>query len=358
MPLRSVITGSGCYVPTEIKTNRDFTVHNFYAEDHQRIETPPAEVVEKFRQITGIEERRYTTCEQDSSEIGSLAAKQAVEDSGIDPETLDQIIIAQNFGNVIKHTIQTDNVPSIASRIKNALGIRNPNCVAYDVLFGCPGWVQGMIQAHSYFMAGIAKKCLVVGTETLSRVIDMYDRDSMIFSDGAGAVVVEAKELDSNDSGILSFSMQSHCNEEANYIYMGKSNFPGSDPRVRYIKMKGRKVYEYAMKHVPLAMKDCLDKSGINIKDLKKIFLHQANEKMDDAIVAAFYKLYGIRQVPEHIMPMNIHKFGNSSVATVPTLYDLVKRGKMDNHSIEKGDVVLFASVGAGMNINAFSYRM
>ena len=358
MPLRSVITGSGCYVPTEVKTNRDFTVHDFYAEDHQRIETPPTEVVEKFRQITGIEERRYASIDLNSSEIGSYAAKEAVENSGVDPETIDQIIVAQNFGNVIKHTIQTDNVPSIASRIKNSLGIKNPNCIAYDVLFGCPGWVQGMIQADAYFKAGIAKKCLVVGTETLSRVIDMYDRDSMIFSDGAGAVVVEAHEQEENGSGILSFSMQSHCNEEAYFIYMGKSNFPASDPRIRYIKMKGRKVYEYAMKHVPLAMKDCLDKGGVDIKDLKKIFLHQANEKMDDAIVAAFFKLYGIKEVPQHIMPMNIHKFGNSSVATVPTLYDLVSRGKMDNHSLKKGDVVLFASVGAGMNINAFSYRI
>ncbi len=358
MALRSVITGSGCYVPTEIKTNRDFTVHDFYAEDHKRIETPPVEVVEKFRQITGIEERRYASIDLNSSEIGGQAARLAVEDSGIDPETLDQIIVAQNFGNVIKHTIQTDNVPAIASRIKNSLGIKNPNCVAYDVLFGCPGWVQGMIQADAYFKAGIAKKCLVVGTETLSRVIDVYDRDSMIFSDGAGAVVVEAKEVEEKGSGILGFSMQSHCNEEAYYIHMGKSYFPASDPRVRYIKMKGRKVYEYAMKYVPLAMKDCLDKSGVDIRDLKKIFLHQANEKMDDAIVASLYKLYGIKDLPPHIMPMNIHKFGNSSVATVPTLYDLVKRGKMDNHSLEKGDVVLFASVGAGMNINAFSYRI
>jgi 3-oxoacyl-[acyl-carrier-protein] synthase III len=105
-------------------------------------------------------------------------------------------------------------------------------------------------------------------------------------------------------------------------------------------------------------MKQCLDKSGIDIKDLKKVFLHQANEKMDDGIIRALYKLYGIKEAPEHIMPMNIHKFGNSSVATVPTLYDLVQKGKMDNHSLEKGDVVLFASVGAGMNINAFSYRM
>lgn len=333
-------------------------MHDFYAEDHKRIETPPAEVVEKFRQITGIEERRYAPIELNSSDIGAIAAQRAVEDSGIDPETLDQVIVAQNFGNVIKHTIQTDNVPSIASRIKHSLGIKNPNCIAYDILFGCPGWVQGMIQADAFFKAGIAKKCLVVGTETLSRVIDSYDRDSMIFSDGAGAVVVEAKEVSENGSGILGCAMQSHCSDEAFYIYMGKSNFPGSDPRIRYIKMKGRKVYEYAMKHVPLAMKACLDKSGIDIRAVKKIFLHQANEKMDDGIVASLFKLYGIRDMPEHIMPMNIHTFGNSSVATVPTLYDLVKRGKMDNHTLVAGDVVLFASVGAGMNINAFAYRI
>lgn len=358
MPIRSVITGSGSYVPTEVKTNRDFTVHDFYAEDHQRIETPPAEVVEKFRQITGIEERRYASVDLNSAEIGFYAAKQAVEKSGVDPETIDQIIVAQNFGNVIKHTIQTDNVPSIASRIKHSLGIKNPSCIAYDVLFGCPGWVQGMIQADAFFKAGVAKKCLVVGTETLSRVIDVYDRDSMIFSDGAGAVVVEAKEAEENGSGILGTAAQSHCGEEADYIYMGKSYFPGSDPRIRYIKMKGRKVYEYAMKYVPQAMKACLDKSNVDIKDLKKVFLHQANEKMDEGIIKAMYKLYGMKDAPEHIMPMNIHKFGNSSVATVPTLYDLVMRGKMDNHSLSKGDVVLFASVGAGMNINAFSYRM
>jgi 3-oxoacyl-[acyl-carrier-protein] synthase-3 len=295
MPIRSVITGSGSYVPTEVKTNRDFTVHDFYAEDHRRIETPPLEVVEKFRQITGIEERRYAPQDLNSAEIGFHAAKEAIENSGADPETIDQIIVAQNFGNVVKHTIQTDNVPSIASRIKHSLGIKNPSCIAYDVLFGCPGWVQGMIQADAFFKAGVAKKCLVVGTETLSRVIDVYDRDSMIFSDGAGAVVVEAKEVEENGSGILGMAAQSHCGEEANYIYMGKSYFPGSDPRIRYIKMKGRKVYEYAMKYVPQAMKACLDKSGVDIKDLKKVFLHQANEKMDEGIIKAMYKLYGMK---------------------------------------------------------------
>lgn len=355
---KTVITGTGSFIPPHVKTNRDFTIHNFYAEDNSKIETDPQEVVDKFRQITGIEERRYALADMDASDMGAIAAKIAIEEAACNPEELDQIILAHNFGNVIKYTIQTDVLPALASRVKHALNIKNPNCVAYDILFGCPGWVQGLIQADAYFKAGIAKKCLVIGTETLSRVLDMYDRDSMIFSDGAGASVVEWKDTSNDGSGILSSSVQSHCIDEVDYLYLGKSNFPDSDPRIRYIKMKGRKVYEYAMKYVPLAMKDCLEKGGVDISELKKVFIHQANEKMDEGIIKAMYKLYGIRTVPEHIMPMSIHKLGNSSVATVPTLYDLVKKGQMDNHQLKKGDVVMFASVGAGMNINAVCYRM
>jgi 3-oxoacyl-[acyl-carrier-protein] synthase III len=356
--LRTVITGTGAYIPAEIKTNRDFTVHDFYAEDNTRISQPPQVVVDKFREITGIEERRYAADGLNASDMATEAAKLALQDSGADPETLDQIIVAHNFGNVVKHTIQTDVLPALASRVKHDLGIRNPNCVAYDILFGCPGWVQGMIQADAYFKAGIAKKCLVIGTETLSRVLDMYDRDSMIFSDGAGACVMESQNGTTEGSGILSASVQSHCTDEAYYLYMGKSNFPHSDPRIRFIKMQGRKVYEYAMKYVPLAMKDCLDKAGVPLADLKKVFIHQANEKMDEGIIRALYKLYGVREIPPHIMPMSIHKLGNSSVATVPTLFDLVRKGKLENHQLQAGDIVLFASVGAGMNINAVCYRM
>jgi 3-oxoacyl-[acyl-carrier-protein] synthase-3 len=242
--------------------------------------------------------------------------------------------------------------------VKHGLGIKNPHCVAYDVLFGCPGWLQGLIQADTYFKAGIAKKCLVIGAEALSRVIDIYDRDSMIFSDGAGAAVVEAMPADRTTAGILSWSAQSHCIDEAFYLYLGKSNFPGADPRIRYIKMKGRKVYEYAMKHVPAAMKDSLDKAHIPIEAVKKIFIHQANEKMDEGIIQRLFKLYGLKEIPEHIMPMSIHKFGNSSVATIPTLLDMVKRGTLDDHALQPGDVIMFASVGAGMNINAVCYRM
>ena len=241
--------------------------------------------------------------------------------------------------------------------IKHRLGIRNPRCVAYDILFGCPGWVQGVIQADAYFKAGVASKALIIGAETLSRVIDKYDRDSMIFSDGAGAVILEYKETTETGSGILSTAAETHSLDEVDYIDMGKSFFPGSDPGVLYIKMKGRKVYEFAMKVLPDAMKACIDKSGVQIHELKTVFIHQANEKMDDGILKRLFLLYGMSQPPEYIMPMSIHWLGNSSVATIPSLFDLVRKKKVLNYDLTPGDVILFASVGAGMNINAICYR-
>lgn len=356
--IKTVITGTGSFIPGNIKSNKEFTGLYFFGEDSKKIETDPLEIVEKFKLITGIEERRYADNDMDSSDMAAIAARHAIEDAQCDPETLDQIIVAHNFGNVIKDTIQTDVLPALASRVKHALKIKNPNCVAYDILFGCPGWLQGVIQADAFFKAGVAKKCLVIGTETLSRVLDVYDRDSMIFSDGAGAIVLEAKDGATTASGILATGVQSHCMDEVDYLNMGKSNFPDADPKVRYIKMKGRKVYEYAMKYVPQAMKDCLDKAGVNIHDLKKVFLHQANEKMDEGIIKAMYKLYQIKEMPTNIMPMSIHKLGNSSVATIPTLLDMVRRNNMTDHQLNEGDIILFASVGAGMNINAVCYRI
>ena len=121
--------------------------------------------------------------------------------------------------------------------------------------------------------------------------------------------------------------------------------------------MHGRKIYEFALSNVPKAMASCLEKSGYAIGQVKKILIHQANEKMDEAIIHRFYKLYQ-QSPPEGIMPMSIHKLGNSSVATVPTLYDLLINGKIENQELHPGDVILFASVGAGMNINAIAYQI
>lgn len=176
----------------------------------------------------------------------------------------------------------------------------------------------------------------------------------MIYSDGAGATVIEATN---DDGGILAHESASFTYDEAYYLFFGNSFNKTHDPDVRYIKMYGRKIYEFALSNVPKAMKTCLDNSGIDIKDVKKILIHQANEKMDEAIIQRFYKLYK-QTPPEGVMPMSIHRLGNSSVATVPTLYDLLVKGELENHSLTKGDVVIFASVGAGMNVNAIVYRM
>jgi len=354
--MATVITGTGSYIPGIVKTNQDFIHNAFYGENGALIASPNQEIVEKFKDITGIYERRYAEKTMNTSEMATEASKLAIQDADIDPETIDQIIVAHNFGDVLSGTIQTDTVPSIASRVKNQLGIRNPNCVPYDILFGCPGWIQGVIHVDSFIKSGMAKRCLVIGAETLSRVIDEHDRDCMIFSDGAGACIVEGN-TDSN-SGILAASVQSHCNDETYFLYLGNSYHPEGDAETRYIKMKGRKVYEYAIKNVPIAMKECIEKAGVAIQDVKKFFLHQANEKMDEGFIKALYKLYGKNEIPENIMPMSIHNLGNSSVATIPTLYDLVKHGKYPEHQLHKGDIVVFASVGAGMNINAICYRV
>lgn len=348
------ITGSGSYIPTEIVSNRDFSQHVFLNDDGTPFPHPNDIVAEKFLEITGIQERRYVTDDLQTSDIGFIAAKKAIEDAKIDLETLDYIIFAHNFGNVKKGAIQTDSLPSLATRVKFDLRIKNPKCVAYDMLFGCPGWVEGVIQAQAFIKAGMAKKCLVIGAETLSRVVDLHDRDSMIYSDGAGATIIEAID---EDGGILAHESATFTYDEAYYLFFGNSFNKAHDPDVRYIKMHGRKIYEFALSNVPKAMKECLEKSGIDISQIKKILIHQANEKMDEAIIQRFYKLHG-QTPPDGIMPMSIHKLGNSSVATVPTLYDLLVKGNLENHSIHKGDIILFASVGAGMNVNAIVYKM
>lgn len=353
--MKCVITGTGSYIPSKVATNEGFEQHSFYNEDGSPLSHENTVIIEKFKAITGISERRYIDNKLVTSEIAAFASEKAIKDANLDRETLDYIIVAHNYGDVKHGTHQSDTVPSLGSRVKHLLKIKNPNCVAYDVLFGCPGWVEGIIQAYAFMNAGMAKKCLIIGAEALSRVVDQHDRDSMIYSDGAGAVVLEASN-DSN-SGIIAHQSATFAYDEAHFIYFGESyNQELSDAR-KYIKMYGRKIYEFAITNVPSAMKECLEKAQVPIEEVKKIFIHQANEKMDEAIIKRLYKLYG-KEAPHDVMPMTIDKLGNSSVATVPTVYDLVLNGHLEGHHVSKGNIVLFASVGAGMNINAIVYRV
>ena len=348
----SIITGTGSYIPTSKIPNTYFLNHEFYGADGKKLEKANADIIDKLRDITGIHERRYATDDISTSDMAFFAAKKALEVTN--SESLDYIIVAQNLGDIKPGGARVDMVPTIASRVKHKLEIKNPYTVAYDVPFGCPGWLHGMILADYYIRSGDAEKVLVIGAETLSRISDPHDIDSMIFADGAGATLVEATH---RDVGILSHITRSDTFDHVNLLRLGRSYSPDRGDEL-YVKMDGHDIFKFAVRTVPGVVTSWLEQAGVALTDVKKVLIHQANEKMDMAILARLFKLYKIKNIPDDIMPMTISWLGNSSVATLPTLLDLLCREALDHHRLESGDIVVFASVGAGMNINAMVYRM
>ena len=354
--IHSVIVGSGSYIPERRAPNADFLNAIFCDASGSQLAKSNEETIRKLQEITGISERRYVTDDLVASDIAAFAARDALTSAGVDPESLDYVIVAHNFGDVRADNRRSDFVPTLAARVKHRLGIVNPRTIAYDVPFGCPGWLQGVIQADYYLRSGDCRRALVIGSETLSRISDPHDRDSMIYADGAGATILEAVESP-DPIGILAHAVRSDTIEHAYLLSMGLSNHPSPDDETLYLKMDGHKLYEYALKHVPPVIRECLDKAGLAIGDIRKVLIHQANEKMDEAILKRTFKMCGVAEAPAGVMPMTISWLGNSSVATIPTLYDMILKGKVQNHEIHPGDVIMFASVGAGMNINAVVYR-
>jgi 3-oxoacyl-[acyl-carrier-protein] synthase III len=349
----SIITATGSYIPPRKITNDYFLNHDFYGADGNRLERANSEIVNKLLEITGIKERRFAGDDQTTSDIAGIAAERAIEN--FDRESLDYIIVAQNFGEVMAENNRVDIVPTIASRVKHKLGIQNPYTVCFDLPFGCPGWLQGAIMADYLIKSGDARHILVIGSEILSRVSDPHDIDSMIFADGAGATLFESTD---QNSGIMCHVTRSDTAKEAFLLRMGPSYSPHRNGNELFVKMDGHLIYKYAVRTVPLVIKKNLEKAGLHLKDVNKVLIHQANEKMDMAIVKRLFKLYDIDEIDPNIVPMIICWSGNSSVATLPTLLDLLKRGKLENHNLNPGDIVVFASVGAGMNINSMVYRV
>lgn len=354
----SQITGTGSYIPSKVVKNEDFLNYKFLESTGASIERGNQEIIDKFEEITTISERRYADDNQKTSDLATIAAERAIEASKIDKEELDYIIFAHNFGDIRANDSRIDITPALASRVKANLGIKNPNAVSYDILFGCPGWVQALIQADYYIRSGDAKKILVIGADVLSRISDPHDRDSMIYADGAGAVIVEPIESET-PVGIIGHSSRSDAMEYVNLLKMGNSyDSEHAKKDELFLKMNGRRLYQYALENVPKTLKAGLDKLGLHVNDIKKVLIHQANGKMDDAILARLYRLYGTREISDSIMPMTISWLGNSSVATVPTLLDMIMRNEMEGHEVKSGDNLILASVGAGMNINSVFYKI
>lgn len=356
MYTNSIIVGTGAYLPEKVVPGSHFHGNTFYRKNGEPIEKPGEAITNKLEEISGIRERRYIEDHYQTAHMAALAAQKAIESADIDKEQLDSIIVAHNFGNLADHSQGSHLIPNLAALVKHHLEIKNQSCSAFDLLFGCPGWVQAMIQANQAIAAGDATHILVVGAEAMSRVLDPHDPDSMLFGDGAGAVVVSAVE-EEQQRGILANKTYSNCEEEVNYLKMGASTNPDLD-RGLYVKMQGKKVYRYAVENMPGLIHECLKKADVSLKNVNKFLLHQANEKMLKAI---FEKtLDGAEDVEAKFckqVPVILQNIGNSSVATIPTLLDVMMKGQLPEHNVAQDDVVVMASVGAGMHTNCLVYK-
>lgn len=352
--MNAVIKSTGAFYPEIIQSNAAFLQTTFLKKGNIEIAKAPSLVIEKFESITEIKERRIAKPTITSSDMGYLAALEAIENGQVDKETIDYIIVAHNWGDVSTTHNYYDAVPNIAARIKGKLQIKNPNCVAYDILFGCPGWLEAMKQAHLFIKSGEANRVLIIGTETVSRVAEKSDIDSMLFSDGAGAAILEKT---TEDKGILACRTVSHCGEELDYLKMDTAYDPALKDTGFYLKMEGRKVFRYGMEEVPKVINACLQKAGVQLADVRYLVMHQANAKMIKQMVKKLFDIHGIKEYNKDILPINVDVMGNNSVATIPTVLHELANKKFNTRGIQAGDIVAFASVGAGMHANCVLHK-
>jgi 3-oxoacyl-[acyl-carrier-protein] synthase III len=261
-------------------------------------------------------------------------------------------------------------VPNLATRILHKAGYdgrAGGKMMARDVVSGCPGWLDALTLADLELKAGTAKRVAIIGAETLSRVRDPYHKDGLIFSDGAGAVILEAIEGPERE-GILSWDRElityfdpkgSDVTDPSQYLSMRPSKNPAHDQSKLYLDMMGPEVAQLAIVHVPRIMAAVLEKEHLGVQDVDLYLLHQANKKLDFDMARAA----GIPEGDlEARVPITLDDLGNSSVATLPTMYDLIARRQLVNgnarHTFVPGSYLGFASVGADMCANAMLYKM
>ena len=208
--MKAIITGTGSQLADTVIDNSHFNNHVFYEKNGEMSAKGCAEFALKLETITGIRERRYIKDDEDSVDIMYNAAKKAIEDAGIQVDNLQGIIVAHNAGNMLTEGRGIHSVPNMAALLKNALKVDNHQCFAYDILFGCPGWLQAVVQAKQVLADDEnVQNILVVGIEVASRHLDPHDLDSMILADGCGACIVSKST--SGDNGILSYTTYSHA---------------------------------------------------------------------------------------------------------------------------------------------------
>lgn len=348
------ILSTGSYLPQSVIFNTDF--HEGHKFDQFELEKPGFSTTEidRFESITGIKERRYAEVNETTLDMAVNASKIAIEAINLNASSIDVIIFAHNWVNTLRNNNITynDQLPNLASRLKNSLGIKNPNCLSLDILFGCAGFLEAINLSSLLLASRGGKHALIVGGDTISRVIDFSDRDSMLFSDGAGAFILEKK----NDSsqGFIAHKSLSFCESDVAFLEMRFQDSEYPDFNNLFLKMNGKKVFQTALKYSIEIIKDLLHEHKVPASEIKYLIIHQANSKMIKIIKDELIKSLNFNK--DVIMPITVDKYGNNSVATIPICYDELLRGNLPSRKPQKDDKVLFISFGAGMHINTSLY--
>jgi 3-oxoacyl-[acyl-carrier-protein] synthase-3 len=315
------ITGWGCYLPERVLSNADL---------ERMVDTSD----EWIRARSGILRRRIADSSETSGTMGVRAGRAALEVADCDPAALDLVIVATA-------TPDYPGFPATASLVQHALGARRAG--AFDLLAGCSGFLYGLVTAAQYIQGGGARRILLIGAETLSRIVDWSDRATcVLFGDGAGAVVVEATD---RPGGLLGFELGSDGGGEAALYLDEDADSVDPDGRRRdgdgrgVLRMHGREVFRFATTVVPESLRGALQRAGLAPRDLDLFIPHQANAR----IIAAMNDRLGL---DSDRVVVNLHEYGNTSAASIPiALCEAIAAGR-----VHPGDRIAMAGFGAGLS--------
>ena len=321
--IRSVILGSGSALPAKVVTN---------AELAQRVDTTDEWIVER----TGIRQRYIAGEGETTSSLATEAARAALEDAGIDAKSIDLIVLA---------TATPDNTfPATATKVQNALGCNGG--IAFDVAAVCSGFLYALTTADSLIRTGTAKRALVIGAETFSRILDWEDRTTcVLFGDGAGAVVLETSEAEgSKRAGLLGSRLHA---DGAQHDLLYVDGGPSTTQTVGHLRMRGREVFRHAVVNLAEVLGEVLEDSGVSVDEIDWVVPHQANKRILDATA----KKLGIAS--EKVI-VTVDQHANTSAASVPLAFDVARR----DGRIKSGDLVMFEAMGGGFTWGACLARM
>ena len=321
--IRSVVRGIGSALPRRIMKNADFD---------GMVETSD----EWIAQRTGIRQRHIAADDETTASLGEAAARAALENAGLTPDDIDLIVLATSTPN--------NTFPATAVEIQNRLGMRHG--FAFDMQAVCSGFVYAVTTADLYIKGGLAKRVLVIGSETFSRILDWTDRSTcVLFGDGAGALVLEAEEGQGTiaDRGVLAASLRSDgTHKDKLYVDGG----PSTTGTVGHLRMEGREVFKHAVGMITDVIEDVFAQTGVNADSLDWFVPHQANKRIIDASA----KKLGIA---EDKAVVTVHLHGNTSAASVP----LALSAAVADGRIKKGDLVMLEAMGGGFTWGAVLVR-